>query len=344
MKRMLYIILAVIVIFLLLSIIIGVRLSSPGYQGEESDHFNGKTFLNRSGIQSKGFIDLIAWASSREQGEWNDYSRLPPAGKVRPEAQNRITFVNHSTFLIQTESINILTDPVWSLRVSPFQWAGPKRMATAGIDFNDLPPIDVVVVSHNHYDHLDKQTIINLQTDHKPLFIVPLGVSGFFQELEIDNVVELDWDQSHEHKGTRITSVEAQHFSGRGMTDRDKTLWAGYVIQSDSKTLYFAGDTGFAPFFREIGEKYGPMDVSMIPIGAFKPGWFMSPIHISPAEAVQVHLDVLSKKTIGMHFGTFPLADDSQSDPVNELAEAMILGKIEPEDFIWLANGAHLDY
>ena len=232
---MLISVISIVILFFLLAILIGSRLSAPGYSGKESDHFDGKVFRNRSGLESKGFKDLVAWSTSREQGEWNDYSNLKVPGEIDKNANRRITFINHSTFLIQTEKLNILTDPVWSLRVSPFQWAGPKRMATAGVAFEDLPKIDLIILSHNHYDHLDISTVKRLKEEHDPVFIVPLGVAAYLNQNGINETIELDWDQNHELKGIKVTSVEAQHFSGRGLYDRNKTLWAGYVIEADNK-------------------------------------------------------------------------------------------------------------
>ena len=252
---------------------------------------------------------------------------------------------NHSTFLIQTQGLNILTDPIWSERTSPVQFAGPKRFVPPGIRWEDLPPIDVVIISHNHYDHLDVNTIKALARDPKASYYVTLGLSANLQELGVEKTYDLDWwEEIKLDENTTLACVPAQHFSGRGTYDRDKTLWAGFVIQSPAGNIYFAGDTGYGGFFKDIGEKYGPFRLSIIPIGAYKPYWFMSPIHISPEEAVQVHQDVRSDFSIAMHFGTFPLADDGRDDPVTDLEAALEKHNLNKAQFIDLKNGESISF
>ncbi|MCG8372949.1 MAG: MBL fold metallo-hydrolase, partial [Balneolales bacterium] len=257
-----------------------------------------------------------------------------PAEKINDSTQV-ITYINHSTFLIQTDGLNILTDPVFSKRVSPFSFAGPKRMRPPGIRFEDLPDIDVVLLSHNHYDHLDINTLKRIQKEFDPQFITPLGVDLFLHQKRISNTLALDWwEETPVTEAVSIAAVQAQHFSSRGMFDRDKTLWAGFMIQSKNGNIYFAGDTGYNDFFKTIGERYAPVKTSLIPIGAYKPRWFMSPVHVDPQQAIQIHKDVGSGLSIGMHFGTFPLADDGQHEPVTELNE--IVGD---ENFILIKEG-----
>jgi len=237
--------------------------------------------------------------------------------------------------------VNILTDPVWSKRVSPFTWSGPKRMRPPGLRFGDLPRIHVVLLTHNHYDHLDVQTMRMVWVSHHPQIIVPLGVKRFLDKNHIGAAFEMDWWQEIqlENKLT-INCVPAQHFSGRGLLDRDATLWCGYVITTTAGRIYFAGDTGYNEnTFKEIARRFAPFKLSMIPIGAYKPKWFMSPIHVSPEEAVKIHLDVKSETSIGMHFGTFPLADDGGDDPKNDLNEALYNYKIAREEFLILQEG-----
>ncbi len=338
----------VIVVFFGSALLIGYSISEPGYTGEKSAHFNGKQFINQSGKQAKGFGDLIKWMRQREKKPWtkNMDIEYAPAPEANPNPDTvKITFVNHSTFLIQYKGVNIITDPIWSKRTSPFQWAGPERMRPPGIRFEDLPKIDLVIISHNHYDHLDANTMKDLLKVHNPKVIAPLGVSAYIKSLGFENTEDLDWWTVSDFKNLKITCVPAQHFSGRGMFDRDATLWAGYVIQSDEKTIYFAGDTGYdEKLFREIGEKFDSMDVSMIPIGAYKPKWFMSPIHVSPEEGLLIHKDVRSKKSIGMHFGTFPLADDSQKDPINDLKLGLNESGIDENSFIIPEEGKGYSY
>ena len=315
----------------------GYFFSAPKYRGPVSDHFNGKTFINPDNVKAKGLGDVIRWATNRKPEPWTEHTGMNYGEK--PTERNvdgiRITFVNHSTFLIQVDSVNILTDPVWSERCSPLSFVGPKRMRPPGILFEDLPPIDVVILSHNHYDHLDESTMKKLIKTHDPQIITPLGVGAFIKHLGSGHTHDMDWwEQTELSSGIPIVAVPAQHFSGRGTFDRDATLWCGYVIKSRAGNIYFAGDSGYGDFFKTIGKEFGEMAVSLIPIGAYLPQWFMSPIHISPEEAVQVHKDVNSKITLGMHFGTFPLADDGPERPKTDLKKALKEAGIDPGEFI----------
>lgn len=316
---------AIILILIVCSpIVVGILLSAPTYKGPVSDHFNGKKFINKGGYEAKGFGDLLKWVRERKPGKWV-YRRdvkIGPPPLPRYDGGVRITFVNHSTFLIQVDGVNIITDPVWSERVSPFTFAGPKRMRPPGIKFEDLPKIDLVLLSHNHYDHLDIATLKKIHDKFNPKYIIPLGVGGYLKSKGIDAFQELDWWQTTSFgTGFTIECVPAQHFSGRGTFDRDMTLWCGYCVHGNHGNIYFAGDTGYNPdTFKEIGARTKPT-LALIPIGAFKPEWFMSPIHCSPDEAVQIHKDLGSPTSIASHFGTFPLADDSCDDPVDRLRE-----------------------
>ena len=339
-------ILGPILILFLISVIAGWIVSAPVYRGEVSDHFDGKVFLNEGGIRAKGLSDVLKWVRSRKREPWQESQGLkagmPP--KTAVSEGIRITFINHSTFLIQTAGYNILTDPIWSQRTSPVQFAGPSRMRPPGIKFEDLPSIDYVLISHNHYDHLDVATMKRLIKAYDPIVISPLGVGGFIEKIGTKKVHDLDWWQNYSiEKDLSISCVQAQHFSGRGMFDRDATLWCGYIIHSGQDNIYFAGDTGYGEFFERIQEQYGAMRVSLIPIGAYLPRWFMSPIHISPKEAVQVHLDVRSELSIAMHFGTFPLADDGKQRPIIDLESALREYDLGQEAFIVPVEGRPID-
>ncbi len=220
--------------------------------------------------------------------------------------------------------MNILTDPVWSYRVSPVTWAGPRRHRAPGIRFEDLPPIDVVAVSHNHYDHMDVATLRRLRDVHAPLILVGLGNSAFLEREGLSGTRDLDWWESVDlGQGVRATSVPARHFSARGPGDRDRALWTGYVFSGETGSAYFAGDTGYGSHFAEIGKRLGPIDVALLPIGAFRPRWFMSPVHIDPQEAIQAHRDLGASVSIPMHYGTFPLGDDAETEPLEVLRQAM---------------------
>jgi len=299
--------------------------AASGYRGVASDHFDGERFHNARPLDLPNFSDMLRWQRNRDPGPWRDWTEAEP-GPAPPEAVDdlRVTFVNHATVLIQTDGVNILTDPIWSRRASPVSWAGPRRRRPPGIRFEDLPPIHVVLVSHNHYDHMDLPTLKRLHREHRPRFVVGLGNRATLESKGIYGVAELDWWQSVTvAEGLRVTMVPAQHFSSRGITDRFATLWGGYVLEGRAGRVYFAGDTGMGPHFRQIRQRLGPPRLAILPIGAFRPRWFMKTMHISPDEAVQAHELLGARTTVAMHFGTFRLGDDGQDEPVRRLRQAM---------------------
>lgn len=337
----------IFIFFLMASSFVGWKLSAPVYKGQKTKNFNGREFVNPGGIKAKTFSDLVKWMLNREKGSWSDsviVSEGPPPEKFLADGHWRITFINHSTALIQVGGINLLIDPIWSKRASPFQFIGPKRVRTPGIRFEDLPHIDLVLISHNHYDHLDVSTIRKLQEVYQPLFIVPLGVGRFLEKKGISNFKELDWEQSEMFaESLKITAAPAIHFSGRGFYDRNATLWCGFIIQNGADKIYYAGDTGYGGIFREIGLKYGPFKASLIPIGAYRPEWFMEPIHVSPVGAIKIHRDVRSQKSIALHHGTFPLADEGLGEAIEDLEKAKIEFGLEKDEFVVLSEGSHID-
>jgi len=291
--------------------------STPGYRGPQSDHFDGKRFHNVPRTEHAGFTDMVRWMTNREEGPWQEWQEIEPSKPPQRVAGSelRVTWVNHSTMLVQTENVNILTDPIWSLRCSPVQWAGPKRHHAPGIRFEDLPPIDVVLISHNHYDHMDVATLDRLRREHRPRIFAGLGNGTF-----VKGATDLDWWQSAEvAPGVRVHAVPAQHFSSRGLSDRDANLWCGFVIETPHGPLYFAGDTGWGPHFRAIRERFGAMRVALLPIGAFRPEWFMSAVHVSPRDTVRAARELGAAVSIPMHYFTFHLGDDGQDEPVREL-------------------------
>jgi L-ascorbate metabolism protein UlaG (beta-lactamase superfamily) len=330
----------VILFLIVLAFLIGWIISAPGYNGPVSDNFDGNKFKNINNVQANGFGEVLKWMVQREKEPWQPSPELPPGSAPKKESENlNITFINHSTFLIQWDGKNILTDPIWSERTSPVSFAGPKRKRPPGILFEDLPTIDVVLISHNHYDHLDLPTIKQLEKKFSPLFVVPLGVDLLLKNKGIERVTVMDWWEDFSYGSFNIACVPAQHFSGRGIGDRDQTLWAGYIIIHEQESLYFVGDTGYGSFFQKIKQKYAPIDVALIPIGAYKPKWFMSPIHISPAEAVKVHQELGIGTSIAMHHGTFPLADDGKDDPINDLQKALQEQQVPANNFVILEEG-----
>lgn len=261
----------------------------------------------------------------------------PPAQVEGSEL--RVTFVNHATVLLQTEGFNLLTDPVWSHRVSPSRFVGPQRHRDPGIRFEDLPPIDGILISHNHYDHLDVDTLRRLAgTDHRARIFCPLGVSPLLRSAGFRDIVELDWGQSRPWKHLQIHCVQAQHFAARWPWDRNRTLWCGWVAETPHGNLYFAGDTGFGPFFTGIRDQLAPFRLALLPIGAYEPEWFMGPVHMTPEQAVQARDILLAEIAIGIHFGTFALADDGEKAPVERLTRALA-GRSDGDRFWVLSEG-----
>ncbi len=332
-----------VLLALLTSTIIGCcTFSGPNYMGEKSDHFDGEQFHNLQPIEQHGLWDLVKWNLNRDRGYWEDWipdSPGPPPPERVGMGELLITFIGHSTVLVQADSINMLTDPIWSDRASPVDGFGPHRKRPPGIRFEDLPPIDLVMVSHNHYDHLDLHTLEMLRKDHDPKFRVPLGNRALLEENDINRVEEMDWWDSIPFRHMDIHLVPAQHFAMRGTCDRNTTLWGGFVMMTEGGPVYFAGDTGYGPHFKMINERFGPMRFSMLPIGAYRPRWFMKPVHTSPAEAVDAHIDVESRKSMGIHFGTFIQADDGRLESIIDLKDALYEKKIDFGEFILPRHG-----
>ena len=326
---------------------VGYFISAPKYKGEASDHFDGKKFFNPDCDGPKGFADVFKWLLTRKRTRWqknNSTFNLKPVERI--ESGLRITFINHTTFLIQLNGLNILTDPIWSERASPFAWAGPKRMQPPGVKLQDLPKIDIILLSHNHYDHLDIPTLKRIHQRFRPKTFTGLGVGEFLKRKGMDGFVEMDWwQQTNLSDAIHLQAVPAQHFSGRGMFDSNATLWMGFVLKTSEGNIFFAADTAYNNYmFKQIGERCSPILVSIIPIGAYQPRWFMGPVHCSPDEAVKIHLDVRSQQSIGSHFGTFPLADEGREQPVIDLKKALQENQIPEDKFIALKEGTWMDY
>jgi L-ascorbate metabolism protein UlaG (beta-lactamase superfamily) len=308
-----------------------------------SDHCDGQRFFNPGGGNPRGFKALLRWQFSRHPGTWpawveNTATPALPASLAPRECA--VTFVNHSTFLWQLPGLNLLTDPIWSDRCSPFTWTGPKRVRAPGLAFTALPRIDLVLLTHNHYDHLDLPTLQRLHAAHRPLILTTLGNRAFLARHGIDRVVELDWWQHHEPRpGVKVTVTPAQHFSARGFTDRMETLWGGFALEAPAGRLYFAGDSGYYDGFRAIGERLGPFDLAFLPIGAYEPRWFMEPMHCNPAEAIRIHREVRARRSLAMHFGCFPLADDSYEQPVTDFLAARAAAGLDADEFALPAVG-----
>jgi L-ascorbate metabolism protein UlaG (beta-lactamase superfamily) len=307
-------------------------------------HYNGQYFQNiYPKLPERTLKQLLKWFSTRKPSKWptssTATSKTIPFERVS-EGKISITFINHSSVLIQMDGVNILTDPIWSKRCSPFKWAGPKRVAPPGIPFENLPKIDIVLVSHNHYDHMDIPTLKKLQKNHHPIFFVALGNRKLLEKKGLKKVVELDWWQEHKFaEQLKITFVPAQHFARRGLFDYNKTLWGGFVLEGITDRIYFAGDTGYGTHFIDLKKKFGKFTLSLLPIGAYKPQWFMSSVHMSPEDAVKAHIDLESNQSIGIHFGTFQLSDEALDEPIKDLQNSLRSYKIPLSKFCTLSNG-----
>jgi L-ascorbate metabolism protein UlaG (beta-lactamase superfamily) len=307
-----------------------------------SDHFDGRHFFNPGGIEPKPFSAVprmlleprARWPRRVEQAV-----RKPPA---LADAAAAITLLGHSTFLIQTHAGHLLTDPVYSERAGPFGLLGPRRVRQPAVRFDDLPPIAVVLLSHNHYDHCDLSTLRKLARRFDPLVVTPLGNAPLVRSTGIRRIEELDWWQQATTPPLPITLTPAHHFSARTPFDRNRALWGGFMLTARGVRIYFAGDTGYGHFFPEIRDRLGPIDLALLPIGAYEPRWFMQAVHMNPAEAVQAHLDLQPSLSVGMHFGTFQLTTEAIDEPLRALDAARRDKNVPADDFRTIAFGDSL--
>jgi L-ascorbate metabolism protein UlaG (beta-lactamase superfamily) len=302
-----------------------------------SDHYDGQRFFN-PGVprSSRGLLEVLRWRLGGERTAWpavlpSDPVYPPPPATV-PAGSVAITFINHASFLIRLPDAAVLTDPIFSERCSPVAWAGPKRVRAPGIALQDLPRPDIVLLSHNHYDHMDLPSLREIQRRHAPSFVTTLGNANALRRLGI-NATELDWWQDVTLRSLRITATPAQHFSARTPFDRNRTLWAGFMIQNGTRQILFAGDSGMGPHWQNIRSRLGPPGIALLPVGAYEPRWFMAAAHMNPAEAVQAHYDLGAERSVGMHFGTFQLTDEAIDAPLQALAEAREVAGLPEENF-----------
>jgi N-acyl-phosphatidylethanolamine-hydrolysing phospholipase D len=313
-------------------------------------HHTKNGFRNIYYNTEPGLADYLRWKLRRipdEEPAITPAQRIPYAPDiVAPDYQRiyhpdpdkiQITWIGHATFLIQVEGINVLTDPVFSSRLSPFSGFGHKRFSPPGIPFDRLPPIHAVLISHNHYDHLDLYTVRKL--GNKPKYFVPLKLGQWFHDEKITNYVEMDWWDTAIFKGIRIVSVPSQHFSRRTISDGNKTLWTGWVLETKRGKILFAGDTGYSPHFKEIREKLGPMRLALLPIGGYRPRWFMKTIHMDPPDAVAAHKDLQAEQSIAMHWGTFQLTDELLGEPPLYLKKVMKEAFMADDSFLVMKFG-----
>lgn len=324
---LLSVILAIVIVVGLI-FMLGWFASTPPYEGPVTDHFDGRRFRNKHATPHNEFRDAAKWATHRERGFWHRYRDEPPGPPPPARVDGdrlRVTFVNHTTVLIQTHGLNILTDPIWSERCGPVPWFGPRRVRPPGIRFEDLPPIDVVLLSHNHYDHCDLPSLKRLARKHTPKLIAPLGNKRFLERRSIPVFKELDWwEWTNLTPDITVTAIPARHFSGRGLFDRDRSLWSGFMVATPSGSICFAADTGYGDHFAEIRARAGAPRLALLPIGAFRPEWFMSRVHMSPEQAIEAHRQLGARTTVATHFGTFRLADDAESEPKERIVAANV--------------------
>ncbi len=297
----------------------------------QSDHCDGRRFFNPGTHVNRGLLDVLRWKFTSRAADWPKSVPVPPPPTLAPAPQDgtmQATWINHSTVLLQTRWGNVLTDPVYSERVSPVTFAGPRRVHAPGIAWDDLPPIDVVLLSHDHYDHCDLATLRRLARRSPNTQAVTLlgngpllARAGFAAE----RIIELDWWQAHPFRdGFHVRATPARHWSNRLSGRRNHRLWGGFFLHAAGRTAHFVGDTGYdETMFKAVAEHCGSPDLALIPIGAYAPRWFMSAQHCNPAEAVRIHQALGASRSIGLHWGTFQLTDESRDEPPTALAEAV---------------------
>ena len=314
------------------------------YDGPVTDHFDGVRFFRPGQSTDRGVADLLRWQLSGGRQPWPESFPSPFADRPPERVDGlRVTLVGHATVLVQVAGRNILTDPVWSDRASPVGFAGPRRANPPGVSFEDLPPIDAVLVTHNHYDHLDVATIARLWHAFRPKIVAPLGNDSIIRAYDDAIAVEsLDWGQaSAALDGVGIHLEPANHWSARGINDRRMALWGAYMLTSPAGPIYMAGDTGYGEgdTFRSIRARYGAPILAALPIGAYEPRWFMQIQHMNPADAVQAFRDLEAREAIGIHWGTFQLTNETVDQPERDLSAALTEAAIPPARFRALRPG-----
>ena len=321
---------------------------TPRYEGGvEAAHFDGVRFSNTVPAD-KSIFDIIGlistfWLHKEPWPKWVENQDYQPAENV-PDAIV-VTFINHSTVLLRINGLNVLTDPMWSERASPFSFAGPKRVRHPGMTIEELPPIDLILISHDHYDHLDVGALRQLAArgrDGSPLVLAGLGTGELLRSAGISRIRELDWGEAVDVQEMRVSFVEVRHRSGRGLSDQMKTLWGGFVIESKAGDVYFAGDTGYGPHFAETQARFGAFDLALIPIGAYRPRSFMAPVHLDPQFAVRAHQDLHATQSVAIHHGTFQLTYEGIDEPYQELSKALASANLPPDRFRVLGFGESL--
>lgn len=319
--------------------------------GGEAPKINDR-YINPEVAMQHG--SLFAFLKARfRSGEWASYDpdlyqvpRMLPelATPTDEQANATVTWIGHATVLLQYQGINLLTDPMFGDFASPVGFAGPKRFTQPALNLDELPPIDVVVISHDHYDHLDKPSIAKLGS--QPKYFVPVGIKKWLEDQGVasERITELNWWQEAEvdvrGQTLKVTATPAQHFSGRGLFDRNQRLWSSWLLRWDSYSVWFGGDTGYNKVqFKEIGERFPDIDLGIIPIGAYAPRWFMGTVHVDPAEAVQIHQDIGAQHSFGIHWGAFMLSAEPADQAVELLTAAVAESRLAVQEFSTYAIG-----
>jgi L-ascorbate metabolism protein UlaG (beta-lactamase superfamily) len=293
-----------------------------------SDHYDGKHFSNANGEEAgQSFARVPRMLLERRESWPNHVDVIPQKPAPLGDAGAVITFIGHSTFLIQTAAGNVITDPVYSTHAGPFGRLGPKRVREPAVRFDDLPPISAILLSHCHYDHCDLPTLARLIERDDPVIVAPLGNERIVAKAGATRVVEIDWWETEHTTPFGVTGTPARHFAARSPFDKNTSLWSGFVFKAGGKRLYFAGDTACADFFGEIPRRFGRIDLAFIPVGAYEPQWFMKVVHMNPTEAIRAFQELGSPPSIAMHFGTFQLTAEAIDEPTRRLrAECEKLG------------------
>ena len=305
-----------------------------------SDHFDGERFFNPllsdERPDKRGLVQVMRWRLEARHKKWGPQPPLPPFAPppaTVPAGTVAVSFIGHASFLLRFPGLVVLTDPVFSERCSPLAWAGPRRAHPPGLALENLPPVDLVLVSHNHYDHMDIPSLRRLAARGTRRAVTSLGNAPILRDAGFETVEALDWWDATNAGPLRVTATPARHFSRRGLRDGNRTLWCGFDLQGPDGHLLFAGDSGMGPHWRTIADRLGAPDLALLPIGAYEPRWLMAPVHMNPAEAAQAHRDLGAKQSIGMHFGTFQLTDEPIDAPPLALAATGV------ENFITIGIG-----
>ncbi|WP_062203429.1 MBL fold metallo-hydrolase [Aureimonas sp. AU12] len=323
-------------------------MKNPYYDGPATDHFDGLRFSNYGQAPDKSFRSILRWRLAGNRSLWPASRAALPTDRPPGRSQApRLAFVGHASMLLQMAGLNLLFDPVWSERVSPFRRVGPRRIDAPGIRFEDLPPIDAVLLTHNHYDHMDLGTLARLHERDGPRIVTPLGNDTLLRRAIPGVAVETgDWgDTVILGAGVEASFTPANHWSARALRDRRMALWSGFFVSGAGTTIYHSGDTSYGDgrIFRALRERHGTPDIAILPMGAYEPRWFMGDQHVSPADAVRILEDIGAARAFGFHWGTFNLSDEGLDQPVADLAEALRAAGLASDHFHPMRPGEHFD-